>query len=391
MGNNATPVRVRRILLHIGTEKTGTSSIQHFLSKNRAALAAEGFVYPRFTGADGGSQWGVVAAVLKRPWETEIGARLGIGDEAEADAYRQQLLESIDGELLACPGCHTLILSSEHFHSQLRTAAGLRVLKSLLGRWSDNVHILVYFRRQDRVAVSLYSTKLKTGQAEPRVFSPVKNDSLPYYYDYERIYANWAEVFGEGAVQVGLFERQHLAGGDLLTDFCGRAGIDENGKFRPGRVNQSLSEAGVQMLLELNRQWPKEPLSGPNFSREQLMASIAREHPGRSFPVTRAQAQAFYACFAAGNARLAKAVFPALEGLLFDEDFSDYPEVLVPQYADLSEEVSHRIRVWQATQVTEKKMGIGRWLQRISQVPGAVAARLKLLAARVRRRLTRTL
>src|SRR5690606_40699353 len=94
MGNNAAPVRVDRIVLHIGTEKTGTSSIQHFLSKNRAALAAEGFVYPQFTGADGGSQWGVVAAVLKRPWETEIGACLGIGDEAEADAYRQQLLEA---------------------------------------------------------------------------------------------------------------------------------------------------------------------------------------------------------------------------------------------------------------------------------------------------------
>src|SRR5690606_26316796 len=100
MGNNATPVRVRRIVLHIGTEKTGTSSIQHVLSKYRAELAAERFVYPQFTGANGGSDWGVVAAVQKRPWKTEIGACLCIGDEAEADAYRQQLLEAIDGELL---------------------------------------------------------------------------------------------------------------------------------------------------------------------------------------------------------------------------------------------------------------------------------------------------
>ncbi len=32
MGDNAAPVRVNKVILHIGTEKTGTSSIQHFLS-----------------------------------------------------------------------------------------------------------------------------------------------------------------------------------------------------------------------------------------------------------------------------------------------------------------------------------------------------------------------
>src|SRR5690554_170990 len=236
MGSNAAPVRVDRIVLHIGTEKTGTSTIQHFLSNNRATLAAEGIVYPRFTGLNGGSQWGVVAAVLKRPWQTEIGARLGIRDEAGADAYRQQLLEAFDEELLACPNRHTLILSSEHFHSRLGAPALLRALKSLLARWSDNVQVVVYFRRQDRVAVSHYSTKLKTGQVEPRVFPPVKGDSLPYYYDYERIYANWTQVFGEKAVQAGLFAPQHLAGGDLLTDFCGRVGVAEGGKKRPAKI-----------------------------------------------------------------------------------------------------------------------------------------------------------
>ena len=90
MGSNARPVQVDRIVLHIGTEKTGTSSVQHFLSKNRVALAAEGVVYPRFTGPNGGSQWGVVAAVLEQPWKMDIGTRLGIRDEIGAETYRQQ-------------------------------------------------------------------------------------------------------------------------------------------------------------------------------------------------------------------------------------------------------------------------------------------------------------
>lgn len=385
MESGVTPVRVGRIVLHIGTEKTGTSSIQHFLSDNRAALAAEGVVYPRFTGLNGGSQWGIVAAVLGQPWRTEIGARLGIHNKAGADSYRQQLLEAFDHELLACPGCHTLILSSEHFHSRLSGPAKLRALKKLLSRWSDNVQVVVYFRRQDRVAISHYSTKLKTGQVEPKVFKAIAGDILPYYYDYERIYANWSQVFGKKSVQAGIFAPQHLAGGDLLTDFCGRAGITEEGKSRPAKINESLSETGVQLLLELNKQWPKDPLKGVNPSRELLAASIGREHKGRNSPATRAQAHAFYAHFAAGNARLAKEAFPALEGPLFDEDFNDYPEVLAPKDTDLSAEICRRIRGWRAASVAEQKLGITRQALSAIKFLRAIAAKLRLFAIRTRR------
>lgn len=386
MRSNATPVRVGRIVLHIGTEKTGTSSVQKFLAKNRTALAAEGVVYPRFTGTDDGSQWGFVAAVQPRPWQTEIGARLGIWGEAEANAYRQRLLEAIDTELRACPSRHTMILSSEHFHSRLITPAMLRALKSLLGRWSDSVEVVVYFRRQDRVAVSLYSTRLKVGQTEPCVFPVVSDEPLPYYYDYERIYANWSQVFGKQAVQVGIFAPDYLVGGDLLTDFCGRAGVAVKGKKWPAKINESLSDVGVQLVLELNRQWPNKPAKGVNLSRELLAARIARENPGRSFPASRSQAQAFYAHFVAGNARLAKAVFPPMEGALFDENFSDYPDVLPLRSTDLSQRVYKRAKVWRAAAAIEQKIGLGPRLLSVRHALDGATARLKSFVARVGRR-----
>jgi hypothetical protein len=385
MSHKPTPARVSRIVLHIGTEKTGTSSIQHFLSNNRAAFAAEGVVYPRFTGANGGSQWGVVAAVQERPWRSEIGARLGIKDEASAQAYRQQLIAAIDEELLACPERHTLVLSSEHFHSRLNTPAKIHVLKTLVSRWSDNVQVVVYFRRQDRVAISHYSTKLKTGQANPPVFAPFKNNKLPYYYDYQRIYANWCEVFGKKAVQVGIFAPQHLAGGDLLTDFCDKAALTEGTKKRPAKVNESLSETGVQLLLELNKQWPKGPHKGVNPSRELLVASIAREHKGRSFPATRAQAQAFYAHFVAGNARLAEQAFPTLKGPLFDEDFSDYPDALAAPQANVSKEVRRRLITWRAASVAEQKLGAGRRLLFAGRSLRGLAVQCRAFVVRVGR------
>ena len=41
----------RRAILQIGTEKTGSTTLQHFLAANRASLQANGFVYPEFCGA----------------------------------------------------------------------------------------------------------------------------------------------------------------------------------------------------------------------------------------------------------------------------------------------------------------------------------------------------
>src|SRR5262245_23942491 len=38
--------------LHIGTDKTGTSSIQRFLADNRDALLARGYLVPRAAGSD---------------------------------------------------------------------------------------------------------------------------------------------------------------------------------------------------------------------------------------------------------------------------------------------------------------------------------------------------
>ena len=41
----------RSAILLIGTEKTGTTTLQHFLAANRPALAERGFLYPSFCGA----------------------------------------------------------------------------------------------------------------------------------------------------------------------------------------------------------------------------------------------------------------------------------------------------------------------------------------------------
>ncbi|UHD14508.1 hypothetical protein [Thiocapsa bogorovii] len=338
--------KIQRCILHIGTEKTGTSSIQHFLSMNRSALAEQGVIYPSFTGTQGGSQWGFVAAVAERPWKSGIGAKLDIYNSTDARNYRERLIEAIDEELTRCHEAHTLLVSSEHFHSRLRSQALIHDLKDLLGRWTHDFRVIVYFRRQDRVAVGHYSTKLKSGDPDPTVFPHDDMTTLPYYYDYGRIYENWAEVFGTKAMAPGLFEREELEQGDLISDFCAKAGLSIEGKERPGRINSSLSDRGVQLFRELNRQWPQPETSPRNPARERLVALISKQHRGKIYPASRQEALDFFGRFRDSNEKLAKLAFPDRRRPLFPDDFSDYPARVNTRHEKMASTVRDMINEW---------------------------------------------
>ena len=83
--------RFARCVLHIGTEKTGTSTIQRFLTINRAALIRDGVIYPSVTGKNGGTQWGFVACAQKEPWKTDVGEVLEIHSASDQAAYREEM------------------------------------------------------------------------------------------------------------------------------------------------------------------------------------------------------------------------------------------------------------------------------------------------------------
>jgi len=317
--------KVKSIVVHIGTEKTGTTTIQNFLACNRQQLRQEGCLYTAYTGANGGSQWGFVAAVQKKPWRSDVGARLGIFDECTALAYRKKLIDSIERDLRE-GDYQTLLISSEHFHSRLASGISILNLKHFLSRWSDNIKIFFFLRRQDRVAISRYSTKLKSGIVS-KVFYPMPGRPTKYY-DYELIYKNWSTVFGNENIAVHIYERCVRQPGGLLQSFCSACDISMAGKSIPKNTNLSLNKVGVDLLLELNRRWPVSQLSKRDPAREHIVARIAEEYAGRCHLATRSEAELFYAKFIAGNARLANILFPDSGQALFDDDFSDYPDRL---------------------------------------------------------------
>lgn len=335
--------RFKRCALHIGTEKTGTKMIQRLLARNRSAFAKEGVVYARSTGEHGGSQWGFVACAQNEPWTSDMNEGLGIRSLADQIAYRHALTKSLRKEFRRRAKADVLVISSEHCHSRLTTIDEIARLKGFLETWVDSFEVVMYLRRQDRVSVSHYSTKLKVGHTEPDVLS-----YRPYYYDYDQIYDHWSSVFGTTSVRVRLFERAELTGGDLLEDFCSICQLNIAGKEIPSPANQSLNQAGVDFLLEVNRQLPYIVDGERNKARNQLALFIAKQCRGKSALCSRDQAIAFYERFREGNERLRKKAFPDRNAPLFAEEFGDYPERLEKAEPKYSDAVRLAISIWNA-------------------------------------------
>lgn len=340
-----TTKRFKMCIVHIGTEKTGTTTIQRFLADNRCPLAGDGILYP-VAGGPEGSQWGYAASALDQPWTTDLGRELGIDDAAGQAAYRVALQSALEDEAAARPACDTLLISSEHLHSRVTTPEAIGRLKAFLEPYAQDFAVVLYLRRQDQMAVSRFSTALKVGFKNPQVFPRLRQKSLPYYFDFERIYHNWESVFGQPAMRVRIFDRNRFEGGDLLTDFCAACGLDRGDKSIPARANESLGQAGLHFLLEVNNQLPRLLGASVNRVRVGLAGVVSTVCPGSCTLATRSEAIEFYAPFRPGNERLAAVVFGKAGQALFDEDFTDYPESLEnvqPRYEDA---VKIAIRLW---------------------------------------------
>lgn len=309
----------RRAILQIGTEKTGTTTLQHFLSANRPRLAQSGYLYPRFCGTT--NHTGLAAFALDPAKRDEIRHPFGASDAAGVPAMRERLRRAAAAEL---GESGTAIFCSEHCHSRLTTDAEVETLRGLLAEFFDDVQISVYLRRQDQVAVSLYSTRLKSGALDRAILPQTHADSP--YFNYHRFLSRWERAFGRANVHVRIFDRRNLVGGSIVDDFVAAWDLGALQDFDavPDK-NESIRPAAQEFLRLVNAHL--SPVAGLPIDevRGPLVARLATLLPGRGARPCRAEVEAFYAKYRPSNDVVRALHFPDRE-TLFDEDFSSYPE-----------------------------------------------------------------
>ena len=310
---------IRRCILQIGTEKTGTTSLQAFLARNRERLQARGILYPRFPGHF--NHTGLAAYAMDDTRSDPLRGAFGVNSDAAVAEFRHRIERQAEAELLG-PGM--TVFCSEHCHSRLTTQAEVQRLSDLLRPYFDRIDISVYLRRQDQVAVSLHSTQLKSGATDTDIL-PQTNADDPYF-NYDRSLAFWETAFGQQHVYVRLFDRRELVAGDVIADFLAAWGLGTPKEYLTvEKLNESINAPAQDFLRRVNT--TLEPLPGlPKAAVQGPLADLlARHFSGRGPRPSRQAAEAFYAMYRDANEAVRQRYFPERK-VLFDGNFDAYPE-----------------------------------------------------------------
>jgi hypothetical protein len=318
----------QRLVIHIGIEKTGTTSLQEYLYLNEAVLASCGIGLLHSVGKPNNR---LLARYADPRDKHKIPPAWGSEALPDGVSWREVLLRRVQEEIRALPlSTHTVVVSSEHLHSRLRSEDDVRCLAELFDGLFERVDVVVYLRRQDRLAVSLYSTALRVGWATGDVL-PKLDPQHSHYYNFAKFLDRWARVFGEDRMTVRVFDRARFVDGDLYADFlhaCRWPELREKMTVPPPQ-NEALSAVGAAALLALNRALASFIDAGELHVGQQLRCAMAesltQRYPGGGATITRAEAEAFLAGFESSNLEVCQRWFGG--EAIFDGHFSNYPEV----------------------------------------------------------------
>ena len=233
-------VIVVKIHLHIGTHKTGTTSIQKFLDHNRSKLLDLGYLYPLSGRPDALS-----VAQHKLPWGF-MGAKRLKKAAGKQEGLRQEW-NKLHKEI-AREKKQNVIISAEDF-SNLK-AKRIRAVKKRLSRYDTKV--VVYLRKQDDFFLSSYSQVLKGSAFYKSIEEYIKQGwHRGNYYDFLEV---WSKAFGKENIVVKVYEQLQMKQG-LMPSFLEAIGLgaDVNELEQLDEVaNVRPNEKTLKLLRRLN-------------------------------------------------------------------------------------------------------------------------------------------
>ena len=301
-----------KAVIHIGTQKTGTTTIQSFLALNRPSLSSQGVRIQPFTARNIAHMElglaGIVRAgdVLQSPSKLHA---MKIKDRASQVAYVDRFEAMLREGVTRWPE-HSYLASSEQIHAWLFNEARIAALHGFLTDIFDEVRYVVYYRPQEDFMLSTYSECIRRGD---RVTLDAHIETQLNRQNFFRRASLWAKVVGRDNLTVRLFDKTAMHGGDLLDDFCAVAGIDRAPLVTPPRQNLSLSAEEIDLFLRLGKRInTRLRTGGPNPLFVGLNALLKRRlpRPGTRVQLSPEQRARIRAANAQSNEKLRQTFFP---------------------------------------------------------------------------------
>lgn len=295
-----------KLILHIGTEKTGTTSIQRFLIFNRELLNSNSILIPKtISHADGNHRWAPVFA-YDDDFEDEFTKQFLTKRPQERKELSNQKLIEFKKEI-SMSNANICIISSEHLSSRLTKIENIKKLKELFSSLFDDISIILYIRQPIEAAISLLSTLIKCGN----VPKGLNLNHFSIYLNNLKIIKNWETVFNDN-LNIKLFNRNEFIEGDLIKDFCWESKIDLTSRFKiPDKLNETLNLDQMRYLKYLNQHIPFFINDKVNKKRRNLTQFISKRFKSSNyFLPTLEEYELFKEHFAEDNNYIRKKYFP---------------------------------------------------------------------------------
>jgi hypothetical protein len=298
--------------LHIGTEKTGTTSIQEFLATNRDKLLKRRYLYPKSPGAT--NHLGLACYGQDDNRFDSVRRVLALSTPEDVVRYRAKLLAELDRET-GNSRATTIVFSNEHLSSRLISHEEVRRIKRLCDRYARQTRVVVYLRSQVEFLVSRYIEAIKGGGTHSFPF-PLTS-AVARLMDYESLLAPWRDTFGLQNLFVRRFETADFHGGDLLEDFEAQIGIPAGTLDRTERRNQALSMEAVEFLRRFNKHVPHMLGKRRNPARGKVISLLEQLKEGHPFKPSQHIADQVEIMFRDSNEKVAREYFGSRYAPLF--------------------------------------------------------------------------
>jgi len=299
----------RKLILHIGSQKTGSTTLQRTLYANQSHLLEQG--------------WSLFCSTPAGKSTSRGNVNKWINDRVAGGSVRRgfaEQLNKLNGDVIA---------SSEGF-SWLSTHQAVDELGSELKRFFDQVRVFVYIKRQDLMVISHYQQGSKKSPAYR--FYASGNRALPPYrpayqnlLNYNQRLSSWAEIFGETNLFIRVCDRQTLEGGDVVDDFSFVSGLQLPDRIPWRNVSNGFEKTKVGHLMT--------SLDIPQHMRRHIESGL--DNTGKLKP-SATQARQFYDHFREGNKSLNARFRVTEHEYLFNDDFSMYPDAAEDTWSEKS-------------------------------------------------------
>ena len=296
---------MKQTILHIGLEKTGTTSIQFLLRQNREELLKSSILVSN--GSASGNNFHLAVASYAKFRADGLIRQLSIGSAAELQKFRHATIQALTAEIKSTAP-EKVILSSEHFQSRLLGTDDIELLKALLEEAGCvNIKVLLYLRDPLKIAMSHHGMAIKKGIHVTADFYRPEHRRISHIIDHKETLTNWAAVFGEENMDVRLYP-EGQSGDVLIADFLGAAGVS------PGQLDLSKQELrnvnlNALALDALNRVNAKSDRVRLLAEDRWLFNRLEKEFAGRGLAPTPEVIELFAEHFAADHRQIAKRWF----------------------------------------------------------------------------------